>query len=714
VLVVSSRRTRLESLRKLVVRGLDKGGKVAILRGSDGAGDVVEDLDSAGLGATAAAAEGRLGVRTATASDLPTVRGRSMDLATAARPHDGDLTAVVVELGSDTFPTLDVGASNDVGADPCDVGFPPDVATTCLATLEDTPPHVLLAAVDRHAVVVVAGRRLGGAIAGPSAVPPLELRLQAYVAMLPLIEDPIRLAELEAAMLARLADTPGAAVLVPGLGVGPIGEVDDRPLGPSRQQQLATRLTSGQSSPDLGILSIPTREPGTAVLLMREDERLDGRQRTAVETLLGVAACCHDKLVDNERLDALATANVELRSTAAMANDNARLIQTMSLLVADGDLEGALECMSAHVDCRLALVDPGGTLIAGSPEVARTHQCASRRRRTGRSRTVVPPLSPRGTELAQLCSDGDVGDISEDLWESLTRLLAAGLERRRAERWASEASEASLVLALVRDEDAADFEHRRWAERLHLDLARPYRVVMLSPGPGDDIDEMKLDAWARRIASLSLPVRPRVAKTPDGLVCLWPEQEEAPEDWADRCRYLLRHLRPGAPGCAAVGSPGTYPTGLEESHEQARRLSRLQRRQDAVPLAVPRVAVIEQAGLIADMLGPTEGRHLAPFIRRVLGSLLDDPRCGGELVETLGAHLASGGRPAQTAERLHLHRSSVKYRVQLLRDVLGDRLDDPDHRFELELAIRLLGTFESLGADDGRDAGSRASDVAVS
>jgi hypothetical protein len=42
----------------------------------------------------------------------------------------------------------------------------------------------------------------------------------------------------------------------------------------------------------------------------------------------------------------------------------------------------------------------------------------------------------------------------------------------------------------------------------------------------------------------------------------------------------------------------------------------------------------------------------------------------------------------QTADRLHIHRQTARYRMNQLRAMFGPALDDPDVRFELELALR--------------------------
>ncbi|HEY6761065.1 MAG TPA: helix-turn-helix domain-containing protein [Baekduia sp.] len=59
------------------------------------------------------------------------------------------------------------------------------------------------------------------------------------------------------------------------------------------------------------------------------------------------------------------------------------------------------------------------------------------------------------------------------------------------------------------------------------------------------------------------------------------------------------------------------------------------------------------------------------------------------LVETLAAWLDHPGRPREIARALQLHHQTVRYRLARLRERLGDALDDPEARFELQLALRV-------------------------
>ena len=72
-----------------------------------------------------------------------------------------------------------------------------------------------------------------------------------------------------------------------------------------------------------------------------------------------------------------------------------------------------------------------------------------------------------------------------------------------------------------------------------------------------------------------------------------------------------------------------------------------------------------------------------------LAPLADEtPASRERLIETLAAWLRHRGRTEAVAAALHVHPQTVRYRMGRLRELYGDRLDDPDTRFELELALR--------------------------
>lgn len=138
-------------------------------------------------------------------------------------------------------------------------------------------------------------------------------------------------------------------------------------------------------------------------------------------------------------------------------------------------------------------------------------------------------------------------------------------------------------------------------------------------------------------------------------------------------------------------SPGANtqrPNDSKAQHQLISQVSRLQR--DGVSLFdLPTVAIVDELGPLTGVLSAVPEAQVLPYVQRILGDLLTDRRFGGQLIETLYAYLQTGGSPHGAGLLLHLHRSSVKYRMRILRELLGERLDDPNKRFDIELALRL-------------------------
>jgi DNA-binding PucR family transcriptional regulator len=92
---------------------------------------------------------------------------------------------------------------------------------------------------------------------------------------------------------------------------------------------------------------------------------------------------------------------------------------------------------------------------------------------------------------------------------------------------------------------------------------------------------------------------------------------------------------------------------------------------------------------LADLIVHGDESVLDELALRRLGPLDALPgRVRDRLSETLLAWLEHHGRLREVADALYVHPQTVRYRVGQLRDALGDDLDDPRTRFELELALR--------------------------
>ena len=61
---------------------------------------------------------------------------------------------------------------------------------------------------------------------------------------------------------------------------------------------------------------------------------------------------------------------------------------------------------------------------------------------------------------------------------------------------------------------------------------------------------------------------------------------------------------------------------------------------------------------------------------------------GVTFFDTALAYVQQQGNAAGMARALHIHPQTARYRINGLRKLLGDQLDDPGARFELEAALR--------------------------
>jgi len=104
----------------------------------------------------------------------------------------------------------------------------------------------------------------------------------------------------------------------------------------------------------------------------------------------------------------------------------------------------------------------------------------------------------------------------------------------------------------------------------------------------------------------------------------------------------------------------------------------------------------------ASLLLTSDPRLVAELVRDRLAPLEELPAGSrARLEETLAAWLAEQGRLQPVAQRLGVHPQTVRYRLARLREHLGSALDDPDRRFELELALRTRALLAPRPAPPG-------------
>ncbi|WP_234412521.1 helix-turn-helix domain-containing protein [Nocardioides sediminis] len=136
---------------------------------------------------------------------------------------------------------------------------------------------------------------------------------------------------------------------------------------------------------------------------------------------------------------------------------------------------------------------------------------------------------------------------------------------------------------------------------------------------------------------------------------------------------LVRALR----GSTAVVGP-TVPW-LEAARSHARALR-------AVSLGLE--GVVDTDAHLGALLLAADPETRADLRARVLAPLADQrPSTADKLAETLRSWVLHQGRRDAVAEELFIHPQTVRYRVGQLRELYGDRLEDPEFVLEVTLAL---------------------------
>jgi len=194
------------------------------------------------------------------------------------------------------------------------------------------------------------------------------------------------------------------------------------------------------------------------------------------------------------------------------------------------------------------------------------------------------------------------------------------------------------------------------------------------PVAGEEIVESIATRLARRLGSGA------VGGAAGGLACVFVPDPDAP----GRRRQIVAELEPeGAPEIVSLG-PTVAWQDATTSLRRAAAAFRL-----AAAGRIPRGLVIAEDHLATLLLAADRAlaADLAASRLAPLAALGDGPRA--RLTETLRAWLDRPGQVQAVAAELDVHPQTVRYRLRQLRELFGTRLEDPEARFELSLALRV-------------------------
>jgi purine catabolism regulator len=288
--------------------------------------------------------------------------------------------------------------------------------------------------------------------------------------------------------------------------------------------------------------------------------------------------------------------------------------------------------------------------------------------------------------------------VGERLHGWLAVASRGGARDQRARREIVRNAQRLLGVIFQANHAAATEERRMKAEILHLvlsggeldwarlrqraaafgvDLSAPARALIVSLRAGEQAPtsaevEARLTQLERLLAQAHVPAL--LARRDDQLIVL------ADMDGHDVAAWV----RPlASPGVASLGGLGRPVTSLREAVRSVRDAELAVRKLTRVRAASGTVLAFEDLDLTEWLLADRQLADLQPRIQTVLGPLKQHPELHGTLV----AYLAADLNIIATAQSLHLHPNSLRYRLGRIEKLLGRSLSSFPALVDLYLSM---------------------------
>lgn len=250
---------------------------------------------------------------------------------------------------------------------------------------------------------------------------------------------------------------------------------------------------------------------------------------------------------------------------------------------------------------------------------------------------------------------------------------------------------ARLFHALISDNFDSELELRKQALALNMPIAATGYVAAVSKLVVGNRDGARGGEALGEVAMMLDVPRGAIhhVTDPSTLVTLWPAESAAGVEGARQFVGLLQKeavSRSGAAHARVRAGIGGYHAGLRGI---SRSYLEAQQALEAGRKLRPEAVVHGHDEVIPHLVLAQNPVLAERFVIYSLGPLLDPKtRNREQLLETLEAYLARASVKHAAAD-LNLHRHTVLYRLDKIRELLGSDLDSPPTRLRLQLALDL-------------------------
>jgi purine catabolism regulator len=278
-----------------------------------------------------------------------------------------------------------------------------------------------------------------------------------------------------------------------------------------------------------------------------------------------------------------------------------------------------------------------------------------------------------------IADDRPISQLDALAIESGATIAALMLLHQESLQSAEASLKGGLLAQLIEGDSSRQAVLADQALRYGVDLNEPFVLLMLEPGA--ERGSQKLLQLYRQINRLSNQWRVIVGQFAGEVLVLAQAALDIPA-LTDVIHAQVGNLR------VSVSGVQRGVAGVARAHSQCRDALVITQRLGDTRSTIP----FDQLGYLHTLFhagaASLQANPYVPAVRNLYGEGQTD------LFHTLEVYLDVGGNGVQAADLLSIHRSTLNYRLMRIEDVCGVKLNDPQVRTNLQVALKLLRLFE--------------------
>ncbi len=388
------------------------------------------------------------------------------------------------------------------------------------------------------------------------------------------------------------------------------------------------------------------------------------------------------------------------------------------IVLEEKGLEAILSTLSALVGCSAVLFDFHGVVLCeaayrrhlGAELIADLWRLISDRRAdrqnfalsmdgVGSGVQVYPVVASHriGAFLAVVKDSGDFSEYDRIILHNVVTVTALELVKKKAVAETEKRLAGDFFDELI----ASDLYEEEIARRLAffgLDPQSPHLIVLV------DIDHAE-DGAPERSEAAALDVKERLHWTVDEfmarhdvlcisasrsdsvVILVQPGKMDVHEiiKLSGELQAVIAEMLPEISVSVGIGRPHRQLIDLRQSYYEASYAIKIRKLKGE-----PRViASFDDLGSYGLLLGLQDTLSLEVFYDSVLGKLQDyDEQSSSDLVKSLARFLEANGHWGDAAEKLYVHRHTLRYRMKRVEEITGRDLNQSQDRMEFWLALK--------------------------